>query len=140
MKNKRNQILECQSNTWNPIKGFEGLYNVNQDGVVMSIPRNGTSKSVKYRSGTEMLSRGGKKYRAIILAKNGSQKRFLIHRLVAESFIPNPENKPQVNHKDNNGLNNVLDNLEWVTPKENIQHAISSGSFDNYYKNHHWRK
>ena len=58
-----------------------------------------------------------------MLTKNGKQKRYKIHRLVAEAFIPNPNNYPQVNHKDCNPLNNKVDNLEWCNAKYNINYG-----------------
>ena len=64
-------------------------------------------------------------YDRVTLCNNGKCNRFLLHRLVAESFLPNPLNKPQVNHKDFNKRNNSKDNLEWVTAKENAQHAYT---------------
>ena|SRR5690606_8810180 len=73
---------------------------------------------------------GGRGYAYVHLSSGDfPSKRFkeCVHRLVAKTFIANPENKPQVNHKDGNKLNNNLDNLEWVTPSENIQHAHDTG-------------
>lgn len=70
---------------------------------------------------------GNHGYRAVDLGN----KKYLIHRLVAEAFIPNPKNKPQVNHKDLNKLNNCVNNLEWVTSRENNIHARILGVYDN---------
>jgi hypothetical protein len=66
-------------------------------------------------------------YICVTLIKNGKTKFTGLHRLVASAFIPNPENKPQVNHKDGNKHNNSIDNLEWSTISENIQHAFDTG-------------
>lgn len=71
-----------------------------------------------------------KGYRIVRLCNNKVQKNYTIHRLVAENFIFNPENKPQVNHIDCNKQNNCVDNLEWVTNKENRIHAIKNGLID----------
>lgn len=66
-------------------------------------------------------------YKHVTLQINKKPKRFNSHRLVAIAFIPNPENKPYVNHKDGNRTNNCVDNLEWVTAAENTQHAVKTG-------------
>lgn len=66
-------------------------------------------------------------YRRIHVSHNGTQYKFLVHRLVAMAFIPNPDNLPCVNHKDGNKLNNNVDNLEWVTHSENQKHAYRTG-------------
>lgn len=62
-----------------------------------------------------------------LILEDKKQKRMRVHRLVAETYIPNPENKPYVNHKDGNRSNNIVGNLEWVTPSENTCHAIKTG-------------
>ena len=101
-----------------PIKGFEGIYAAREDGEIISLKH---KKEVVRKGG---ISSG---YRSYSLRKDGVQTQHLGHRLIAEAFIPNPENKPQVNHKDGNKTNNAVSNLEWVTISENAKHAYKSG-------------
>lgn len=75
----------------------------------------------------EVIKRDHTNYRRVTLSKNGSTQRFQVHRLVAQEFIINTENKPIVNHIDNNGENNSVSNLEWVTHSENMIHAEKQG-------------
>ena len=103
---------------WRAIKGFESLYEVSSCGDVKSI------KHDKLLRGTE--HNGKQHYLYVSLCKNGKVVKRLIHRLVAEAFIDNPQNKPQVNHIDGNPQNNCVENLEWVTNAENTQHAYDT--------------
>lgn len=117
---------------WKAIEGYEGYYEVSNYGRVRSFTRvavtyanGGTQvRQGKIRKGTIDKTNG---YSRLLLCVNGNQKSFNIHRLVAIAFIPNPENKPHVNHKDGNKANNHVDNLEWATAAENSQHAIRTG-------------
>ena len=95
------------------VVGYEGIYTVDIFGNVF----NADGKLMKQRT-----NEWG--YFDIGLSKNNKQSRFKVHRLVAQAFIPNPQNKEQVNHIDGNKKNNAVWNLEWVTPKENTQHSI----------------
>lgn len=101
------------------IKGLEGRYEIWSDGTVWSLITN--KKLSPYLSKSKKNNIG---YMRIKLTDaNGIRKDYFIHRLVAEHFIPNPENKTQVNHIDENTLNNEMENLEWMTPKENINYG-----------------
>lgn len=93
---------------WKDIEGYEGLYRVSSSGKVFSVRHNNILK--------ERFNRG---YVFYNLSVDGVKKNVAAHRLVAQAFIPNPENKAQVNHLDENPGNNRVDNLDWVTAKEN---------------------
>lgn len=74
-------------------------------------------------------------YRRVLLSDKGRTQKFLIHRLVAEAFIPNPENKQEVNHIDGNGMNNHESNLEWVSRSENVLHAYRVLGYEAHNQN-----
>ena len=106
-----------QKEIWKPVVGYEGLYEINNKGEIKTIKSGRIIKYFKNKDG----------YLSCKLSKKSKTKTYLVHRLVAQAFIPNPENKPYVNHKDSNRLNNTLNNVEWCTPLENVKHMIISG-------------
>ena len=117
-----------ESEIWKPVIGFEGLYEVSSCGRVKTVPHytkrgNSEHASVKERLLKFFLSEKG--YYCIKLRKDGRAIHRKVHRLVAEAFIPNPENKPQIDHIDTNKLNNEVLNLRWATPSENKNNALT---------------
>ena len=96
---------------WKDIVGYEGLYQVSDKGRVRSL-KFGKERILRSR-------RDGCGYLQVILCKNGEMKTFRIHRIVAQAFILNPNNLPEVNHKDENKINNSVENLEWCDRKYN---------------------
>ena len=98
---------------WKDIKDYEGLYQVSNLGRVKRITTGRVLKPLKHADG----------YLMVKLSKNSIVYTKTVHRLVAEAFIPNPEHKSEINHIDENKTNNSLDNLEWMTRKENINHG-----------------
>jgi hypothetical protein len=116
-----------------PVKGYEGRYEVSNKGKVRSLIR---KHDGKIRGNPILLKIGKlkthcKTYNTIWLRNNGANKRFYVHRLVAMAFIPNLLNKPQVNHIDNNPLNNNVENLEWCTNSENQIHRVKTNGTKN---------
>lgn len=114
-----------------PIKNYEGLYEVSSTGLVRSIDRRILGKDGNmYPYKGKVLTPSQNKnvgYFQVGLWKENKGTSFYIHRLVAESFIPNPNNLKEVNHIDGNRLNNFVENLEWVSRLGNIHHAIYTG-------------
>lgn len=114
---------------WKPVKGYENYYEISNTEIVRSKERiinlkKGTRK-VKGREIKPRLNNCG--YFEIRLSKNGIVHSTFIHVLLAQAFIPNPENKKEVNHKNGIKTSNQLENLEWCTHKENMQHASKTG-------------
>lgn len=115
---------------WKDIIGYEGFYKVSNLGNVKNLERsikNGVNSSfiLKERILKQVKNKIG--YIGVGLHKKGVRKQAMIHRLVGIHFIPNTENKPQINHKDGNKTNNSIENLEWCTHSENAYHAFKTG-------------
>lgn len=103
---------------WKDIEGYEGLYQVSNYGRVKSL---GNEASRKEKIRKVRFNNDG--YPVIYLHKNGEKKFFLIHRLVAQTFIPNPNNLPEINHKDECKTNSFVENLEWCDRLYNINYG-----------------
>lgn len=118
-----------QAEIWKDIPNYEGLYMASNLGRVKSLPKHYHKEIILKNK----LTKDG--YYESTLIKNGKPKFIRTHRLVAMAFIPNIENKPQINHIDGNKLNNNVNNLEWCTLQENKDHAIRTGLQDFRGKN-----
>lgn len=125
---------------WKAIPGYEGLYEVSNKGNVRNVRRNTLLR----------LSKNNDGYIQVHLYKNGIRNKFQVHRLVAQAFLPNIDNLPQVNHKDENKTNNNVTNLEWCTAKYNTnfgtrnirrrETAIKNGSWSGLSKEEYHKK
>lgn len=113
---------------WKPVVGYEGLYEVSNLGRVRSVERTvkGVDGKVSRRISVVLSCyKNDRGYCLVGLCRNNRSKCFRLHRLVAMAFIPNPDNLPEVNHKDENKLNNRVDNLEWCTRGYNVRYGTA---------------
>lgn len=110
------------------VAGFEGRYRVNDAGDVISV--------LKQKILSPGVKPGGYAFVGLYPGGKGKPSYRMVHRLVAEVFLPNPENKPEVNHIDGNKLNNSVENLEWVTRRENAIHGFDSGLLAHSFRHH----
>ena len=138
---------------WRPVVGYEGLYEVSNTGIVRSVDRYVKTcyEAYKLHKG-KILSPGKSKlgYLQVSLCNNGKIHQIKIHRLVAQAFLPNPDNLPEVNHRDENPGNNNVDNLEWCTRKYNVNYgtrniraketAIKNGSWSGLSRKEYKKK
>ena len=120
-------MKDLKTEIWKPIKGFEGLYKVSNLGNVRSLDRY-VMYSNRYcflKGKPKKAYPNSKGYLRVRLHKNKKGKNYFVHRLVAETFIPNPKNLPCIDHIDRNYLNNSADNLRWCTQKENMNNPLT---------------
>lgn len=129
---------------WKDITGYDYLYQISNKGRVKSLAKTWGTGNNTTLSKPDTLMKGspsGSGYKRVGLTLNGKSRPLLIHRLVAMAFIPNPENKPCVNHKNGIKSDNRLENLEWCTYSENTIHAFKTGlSKATKGDKHHLRK
>ena len=128
-----NETGNKMKEVWKDVVGYEGYYQCSNMGNIRSIDRLivnngvlGSKKNCFMRGRTLTPGKDTKGYAFVNLCKGGVQKSLSVHRIIATAFIPNVNNKPQINHIDYNPLNNYIANLEWVTQSENIQHSIEA--------------
>lgn len=120
---------------WRQVGGYEEFLEVSNLGnvrtVARQIPLNGGLRYFKSIQCKLCLKRNGYFQVAVRLGGKDKRKWFLVHRIVALAFIPNPENLPQINHKDGNKTNNTVSNLEWCNSSHNQNHAVKMGLCSN---------
>lgn len=114
--------LNSNEEIWKDIAGYEGLYQVSNFGRVKSLGNKSNHKGAIILKQSDVQG-----YMCVGIRRDNGSKMVKVHRLVALAFIPNPECKTQINHKDGDKHNNVVSNLEWVTCAENIAHAEKTG-------------
>lgn len=117
---------------WKDIKGYENMYQVSNTGRVRSLDRTiirSDGKSYKKKGKECRYQENGDGYLLVKLSKNGVSKYMPVHRLVATTFIPTDDSKKEINHIDCNRKNNNVENLEWLTHRDNVRHSAKKGHY-----------
>ncbi len=122
---EENNIQDLEGEVWRDVLGYEGYYQVSNMGRIKSLSRS----TYHFKNKERLFKMNPEKDGGIrvFLSKDLKNTRFQLHRLVAFAFIPNPKNLPFINHISGNRADNRVENLEWVTPSENILHAYRIG-------------
>jgi hypothetical protein len=122
---------------WKDIEGYEGLYKISDTGIVKSYDKivevNGGYRLHKGKTKCIYVEKSRMQYHSISLSDKGINKSYRIHRLVAKTFISNPNNYPNVLHNDNDTSNNCVSNLRWGTQKDNLQQMSRENRWSNQY-------
>lgn len=122
---------------WKKVVGYEGFYEINNIGEIRSIAINNAKSGYTLRKEPRYLKKNFDKdgYNIVVLCLNGKMRTCKVHRLVAQAFIPNPLNLPQVNHKDENKANNLVSNLEWCNCRYNANYGTKRIRLSNSLRN-----
>lgn len=121
---------------WKDIKGYEGLYQVSNLGNVKALLKHRYNSNALLKEHLLKPSKSKRNYLQVTLTKNNANKHLFVHRLVAKAFIPNPNNYPCVNHKDENNQNNNVNNLEWCTYAYNNSYGTRLNKLSKSQINH----
>ena len=127
-KMKNEFMIYTSEAEWKDVPDFIGIYQASSDGMVRSLDRmvNHWQGGKCFKRGKILINKKG--YKMVRLVNNGIGGLKSLHRVIASTFIDNPENLPQVNHIDGNKLNNRVDNLEWISNIENMRHSFKIGN------------
>ena len=130
-KNSHHPEFGYKDEIWKDVVGYEGMYEISSFGRVRSVERKVArpdgNGDLKIYQRELLLQPTPKGYLRVQISRDGYRKNCMVHRLAATAFIPNPENKAEVNHRDGNKKNNNISNLEWATASENQTHAYETG-------------